>query len=162
MVQTSQPPPQASIPNYHFVQNYVRDNPGMALDYLSALLRHNAQHYNPPGPMARAKIFLPDAAELLSGRRLARQRAMFLAHLDERTPSLPTSFPVSISCFLFNHSAGYLFAGPRAGAALLGSSPVLSSPAAEEDLSKHMQAPVIIAAGHLDGHLLKSGTAPPP
>jgi hypothetical protein len=160
MLQTSQPQPHAAAPNYHFVQNYVRDNPDMALDYLSALLRHNARRFNPPGRFTRAKTFWSDAAELATGRRLAHQRAMFRSYLDERTPLAAHVIPCidPLHSFLFNNSAGYLFIGPRVGGALLGSSTTLTSAAAEDDLSKHMRAPVIIAAAHFDRQLLQSGT----
>jgi hypothetical protein len=141
--------------NYHFVQNYVRENPNLALDYFAALVGHNARRYNPRGPFSRAWIYWSDVVDAIKGSRLGHQRAMFLSNLEERAPLAAHVIPCidPLHSFLLNNSAGYLFVGPRVGGALLGSSATLTSAAAEDDLSKHMQVPVIIVAGHFDSVL---------
>ncbi|MGO9474307.1 MAG: hypothetical protein ACLPWS_13040 [Rhodomicrobium sp.] len=73
MLQTGQSQRRLPAPNYHFVQNYVRDNPYLALDYFSALVRYFPQ----PSSLKHGNSLI-DVIEVLSEEALSSRLRTFV------------------------------------------------------------------------------------
>ena len=129
--------------NLAAVQDYVRADPGIAVDYLAALFKNNVESRS---------LDWRASAELLT-ERMGRDNRLFHANLDgTRMPLvghvLTCSDPLLNS--LLRDSENYLFVSRRPGAWPGLSNAVRSSFAAEMDLSGTMGAPVMIALKHKD------------
>ena len=139
--------------NLSAVQNHVRANPDIAVEYLAALLKENfARLSSARSGRDRADDLFQAVADICTGRA-ARQRQLFQANLDgTRKPLvghlLTCSDPILDA--LLRDSENHWLISRRVGAWLGGDDRTRFPFAAELGLSKDLGAPVVIALKHVD------------
>ncbi len=133
------------------VQEYIRDNPDMALEYLAALFKDNVARYSTSWAGQWGYLFR-QAGDLLTGRG-DRRRRLYQAGLETvRQPQVAHVVTCSDPLLdgLMQGSPDQIATSRRVGAWVGATDEAQSSLAAEVVLFRSLGAPVIISLKHVD------------